>query len=451
MTSQSLHPPLQSPDERRASLFNVGDRLEISVNDFNEHWWPLVSNVWTERNASQKVNGDYFKVFICRHMKYKASSTRQEGIPTEKRRKTRLRPSNFCSAMIKVSWMLSSQIVRVERYQSSPDHTHSLRESDQLKRPQVIRDLVQAEAIKSYSPPAIVEAVKEYATKELHLGGSVHALRTKEVQNIKSKVRESLTAHLVGPKILEEDLQEAIKYLCEQGYQVERFNVSKRSTEGIFFAHPAQLQNLLQHGRLALIDSTHKTNKHDWRLFTLYVRNSFGCWDVGAHFFVSNEDGDTVTAALKIVRRYQPQWCPRYILADQSSIEANSVAAAFPGLIAGEQECDLLLCTVHVMRTWMKKIYHAKTREKMIMAMHKRTKIGCEEIIQNTIESCPVSPICQYITRNYLKNTHRWALWARQHSPLLLQVTSTNPLESYHSELKRTTSSHFGVIGKILF
>ncbi|PKK56629.1 hypothetical protein RhiirC2_858535 [Rhizophagus irregularis] len=42
-----------------------------------------------------------------------------------------------------------------------------------------------------------------------------------------------------------------------------------------------------------------------------------------------------------------------------------------------------------------------------------------------------------------------WALWARQHSPLLLQVTSTNPLESYHSEIKRLTSSKHGLIGAI--
>ncbi|GES76067.1 hypothetical protein GLOIN_2v1776807 [Rhizophagus clarus] len=46
-----------------------------------------------------------------------------------------------------------------------------------------------------------------------------------------------------------------------------------------------------------------------------------------------------------------------------------------------------------------------------------------------------------------MKNTHQWALWARQHSPLLLQVTTTNPLESYHSELKKSTSLKYGLIG----
>ena len=83
----------------------------------------------------------------------------------------------------------------------------------------------------------------------------------------------------------------------------------------------------------------------------------------------------------------------------------------------------------------------------MNAAMHKRTKIGCEKLIQDAINGCTVPAIQSYIKRNYMKNTQQWALWARQHSPLLLQVTSTNPLESYHSELKRLTSSSHGLIG----
>src|SRR5205085_2904314 len=83
----------------------------------------------------------------------------------------------------------------------------------------------------------------------------------------------------------------------------------------------------------------------------------------------------------------------------------------------------------------------------MIAAMHKRTKIGCESLVQDAIDKCTVPSIQNYIRRNYIRNTQQWALWARQHSPLLLQVTSTNPLESYHSELKRSSSPKYGLIG----
>jgi hypothetical protein len=103
------------------------------------------------------------------------------------------------------------------------------------------------------------------------------------------------------------------------------------------------------------------------------------------------------------------------------------------------------------MRTWITNIYDKKTREKMVLAMHKRTSIGCEELLREAIDSCPVSTITKYIKRNYVKNINQWGLWARQHSPLLLQVTSTNALESYHSELKRTSSHLHGLIGKRVF
>jgi len=83
----------------------------------------------------------------------------------------------------------------------------------------------------------------------------------------------------------------------------------------------------------------------------------------------------------------------------------------------------------------------------MIAAMHKRTKIGCEGLVQDAINQCSVPSIQNYIKRNYAKTTEKWGLWARQHSPLLLQVTLTNPLESFHSELKKITSSLHGLIG----
>ena len=95
----------------------------------------------------------------------------------------------------------------------------------------------------------------------------------------------------------------------------------------------------------------------------------------------------------------------------------------------------------------MQRIHEKKARDTMITAMHKRTKIECKSLIQDAINHCSVPSVQNYIKRNYAKNTEKWALWARQHSPLLLQVTLTNLLESFHSELKKITSSLHGLIG----
>ena len=153
-----------------------------------------------------------------------------------------------------------------------------------------------------------------------------------------------------------------------------------------------------------LIDSTHKTNKYDWRLFTLYVHDSYECQDVGAHFIVSNEDCDTVSEALKIIRNYCYQ-ISHYILSDQSSIEGKGIKKAFSSLSTGKQECEVIFCVVHVMRNWMTKIYEKKIRNIMNAAMHKRTKIDCEELVQNAIKGYSIPAIQNYIKKYYMKNT----------------------------------------------
>ena len=68
-----------------------------------------------------------------------------------------------------------------------------------------------------------------------------------------------------------------------------------------------------------------------------------------AHFFVSNEDSDTVAEGLKTIRRFARHWNLRYFLSDQSNIESNSIKMAFPGLKNGEQVCDIFfaLCILY--------------------------------------------------------------------------------------------------------
>ncbi|CAG8812128.1 14545_t:CDS:2, partial [Cetraspora pellucida] len=215
------------------------------MKEFDDEWWPLVTNFW------------HFE-----------SSTRKEDVPIEKRRKAKVREAGLCHAKIKVSWYIAKQKVCVEWFQA----------------PQAIRTLVEKEAVKNYSVPAIVNAVKEYASENLNLGMSVKELRWREVANIKYKVRGPQNMYFTGTSELAPDIQDSISLLQKEGYQVESYKT---------------------------------------------------------HY--------------------------------QSSIEAKSIVKVFPGLTKGEQECD--------------------------------------------------------------------------HLPLLLQVTTTNALESYHSELKRTTSPQYCLVG----
>ena len=282
----STHPLNLTPDEKQALLFNVDNSFEVLEEEFDEHWWPLVSNVWTDYNHFKLKNGGTWKVFTCRFTKHRDSSKRsKEENPDKKRRKTMIRPSGLCQARIRILRSVSSKFVRIERCKNSQNHSHTLEDSDRLKRPEAIRALVKQEAVKSYPPVAIVNAVKDLASSELNLGNSVQELKRKEVANIKYKLRGPMEAHLVGSDKLNSDVSEAVSYLKKQEYYVEHYHtsqqptkgISRRSTQGFVFARPQQFEKLRLYGWLTQMDSTHKTNKHDWRLFTLYIRNGYRC------------------------------------------------------------------------------------------------------------------------------------------------------------------------------
>lgn len=74
-------------------------------------------------------------------------------------------PAGFCEAKIKVTWFFSSRMVQIKQFKSSSDHSHTLDESNMLKRSNTIQTLVTNKAIKNYAPAAITSTVKEYTKK----------------------------------------------------------------------------------------------------------------------------------------------------------------------------------------------------------------------------------------------------------------------------------------------
>src|SRR3954468_15951546 len=120
------------------------------------------------------------------------------------------RPFKLCHAKIKVSWLTLLNVIKIERYKDSSNHTHSLLEINRIKCSQAIRSLVKKEAVKNYSPPAITSAIREYATIELGLSTSINELKRKEVANIKYKIRGPMESHLIGDSNLTSDISQSI-------------------------------------------------------------------------------------------------------------------------------------------------------------------------------------------------------------------------------------------------
>ena len=113
-------------------------------------------------------------------------------------------------------------------------------------------------------------------------------------------------------------------------------------------------------------------------------------------------------------------------MTNDSAGEQSAVRKAFPGLIAGEQEVTHLLCTVHSEQTMQQSLKgqeYDQTWKHLLVAMRtRRTRAGCEESIQAAIKTSPKAKK-DYIEKEWLATCSQWAMYARQHSSLLIQVS----------------------------
>ncbi|KAI9796654.1 MAG: hypothetical protein M1835_003450, partial [Candelina submexicana] len=236
--------------------------------------------------------------------------------------------------------------------------------------------------------------------------------------------------------------------LEQMGYLTRNITVLRKSdgedSRGTVYSTPQRLEVLRHRGHLTLMDSTHDTNWLGWYLYTTLVRDEHGSWRPVAHIFTEKEDGDVLAAALQVLK----QWCGgsggwnlRYILTDDSASEQRAFSLAFPGLEAGETAVTHLLCLFHSEQTLKrnlsgpacKKAY----RHLQSALRYRKTGPGCEDSIRSAIDSAPDSKKA-YIEKEWWNTQRQWAMAYRQHSPLLLQVSTTSPVEGYHSVVKGT-------------
>src|SRR5436190_10654921 len=175
------------------------------------------------------------------------------------------------------------------------------------------------------------------------------------------------------------------------------------------------------------MDATHSMNHLKWYLTTLMVRTEHGSWIPAAHFLHEFQDSDSLAAGLRQIKRWcANRWLLRYILTDDSAGEQSAVQKTFPGLIAGEQEVTHLLCTVHSERT-MRRILagpqYEEARKHLLIAMRvRRTQAGCKKSIRSAIKASPKEKQA-YIKKEWLTTCSQWAMFARQHSSLLIQIS----------------------------
>ena len=69
-------------------------------------------------------------------------------------------------------------------------------------------------------------------------------------------------------------------------------------------------------------------------------------------------------------------------------------------------------------------------------AMFAFTSLKCQELCAEAVVLAHDEKMKNYIRTYWQDTSKKWATYARNHSPLLEQVTSTNATEAWHHQLK---------------
>ena len=478
--------------EKRELLFNVHRSVELPTKEFEDDWWPLISNAWTCNSGPKPTPVGaplgYIRSYSCRlATKYSPKPKDiSNDTPDTKRRKRISRVPCECQAAIKITHVTATGITTVERnhHDTPAVHTHSLADVDKVRRPAAIKALIGKETLKSNSPLETIASIRQLA-EENGLGEVAAFVTRTELVNTRRKQRQTELKPLVGDVHFGGEVRATAELLATKGYQWLSFggtaasvltsviplinsdglgsSSSSSSTnnsnseitdpaQGLVFAQPQQLAKLSTHGWLTLIGSVEDANKHGWKLFTLFVRDCLGCWDSGAHFFVSVTNSSTIAQALQLVRQLAHSWQPRYMLTDRSPAVTAGIETIFPRATHREQQeeqhvCEVIFSMTHTIQAWKRSITDPQALQMMIQALHCRTRLGFEYIIEKALSGCNNQATKQHI-KDCIASTDRWALFARQESPFLLQAASLSVLDAYHREVKRLSSAIPNLVGK---
>lgn len=261
------------------------------------------------------------------------------------------------------------------------------------------------------------------------------------MHNAAKKLKRADERLLLPGTTLSQDIERTVQLLRQHGWLYEQFTAvdAKGTTRwGLVFAESNRIQILQRRGWFTQFDSTHKTNVWGYNMFSFLVRDEHGIWIPAAHCVVERENSDVLAYAMQCFQRWCG-WQPRYVLTDDSSIEQLAIQCAFPGLINGQQEVTHLLCTVHSMRT-LNRHFKAEADKKILSllrhAMFCFTGVKCRMLCEEAIAAARDEKTKNYIRAYWLETAQKWGMHARQHSPFLLQATTTNSCEAWHRKLK---------------
>jgi len=448
---RTAHPPRVG--WYRKLIFELTEPVVLSAEEYMTYW-PYISSAYTlNKRLPETAAGTTTSHYWCRLWSPKTRKSEGKG----KRAKT-IRVGLGCSFKLKDIVDIATGSHTLSRHGACDSHCHTLDFLDSVKKPEALRRIAGAEVAHGYPVAVVTQTLRaphrpnvEQAWQEA--GGKFFSRQDAHNAGASYKVANPDSRFVGAEASWEEQWREAEAWLLSapEGYRVARltatYHVDGSPSECLLWADPRRLVTLRRRGHLALMDSTHETNWLGWPLFTIMVRDEWGSWCPAAHFLTRRQDSDVIVAALSKLREWtggKEGWRCRWFLTDDSATEQRAVREAWPGLMEGCQETGHLLCAWHFEQTLRRrfKASHPALRHLLTVLKTRRTRPGAEASMMDAFRACgnrdkkKEAADIAYIRNRLVPILPLWAHYARCHSPLLLQVPTTNPVESWHSVLK---------------
>ena len=322
-------------------MFKGGD----SIADF-KLYWPLIDNVYVIRKTRHVTtkSGDFKRHLVdCRFKRtYNIALSSSLG-PRANVTKQSKKQCHVSFRLLEYSDHVDFHVLENHSFK----HDHSLDESDANKRNSGLLGLAQHDIAKGYALAAVIGSMTGHGQSDvkarLKAAGGSYLTRQDAINsgaswrlanpNALFASRDSKNDATIQAKEAFEKL-DSLKWLSAS---ITAKSLDDIIGHGIVFAEPTRLNHLTRFGRLSLMDSTHKTNQLEWKLFTIMVRDEHGCWIPVAHALISNEFGELIAEFLLVIKSWVT-WNLRHVLTDDSAAEIKAFRLAFPGLAAGETE-----------------------------------------------------------------------------------------------------------------
>lgn len=206
------------------------------------------------------------------------------------------------------------------------------------------------------------------------------------------------------------------------------------------FANNIQLEHLVKYGnKLVLMDACGSLG--GFYLVTLLVRDNFRCWIPVGQFWIDNEQSDLYVIAFRKLQEWTNySWIPQTFLIDGSNIESRAIAQCF-------DSAQILRCTRHTTQTLKSKRAHVEdVLYDMESAVFAETVTDCQQQIDESIRNCPYDDLKRYIrTKWNIESSYQWSVLHRMNNPLLCEITTINPCESYHSLIRKYTNQRMSL------